>query len=106
MLTRASTAADLSILVNGGKTISVEAKDKSGAAMQVGIQTFNDDALEALSKQESVYPYLIDSGWVSSGSSYQIPITHKYAWLVVSYPNTSTNVDVNNIDYIQITELT
>lgn len=105
MTTRASTAADLSILVNGGKTISVEAKDKSGAAMQVGIQTFNDDALEALSKGESVYPYLIDSGWVSSGGSYQIPITHKYAWLVVSYPNTSTNVNVNNIDYIQITEI-
>lgn len=106
MNTRASTAADLSILVDGGKTVLVEAIDKSGTTMQVGIQTFNDDALEALSKQEPIYPYLIDSGWIASGGNYQIPITHKYAWIVVSYPNTSTNVNVNNIDYIQITELT
>jgi glycerophosphoryl diester phosphodiesterase len=106
MATRAATAADLNILVNGGKTISVEAKDKNGNVMQVGIQTFGDDALEALSNGESLYPYIIDSGWISSGSNYQIPITHKYAWIVVSYPNTSTNVNVNNIDYIQITELT
>jgi hypothetical protein len=105
MTTRASTAADLSILVNGGKTVSVEVKDKNGTAMQVGIQTFGDDALEALSNEESMYPYIIDSGWVASGKSYQIPITHKYAWIVVSYPNTSTTVDVNNIDYIQITEV-
>jgi hypothetical protein len=105
MTTRASTAADLSILLNGGKTISVEAKDKNGNAMQVGIQTFGDDALEALSNEESMYPYIIDSGWIASGSSYQIPITHKYAWIVVSYSNTSTTVNVNNIDYIQITEV-
>jgi hypothetical protein len=105
MTTRASTAADLSILLNGGKTVSVEAKDKNGNAMQVGIQTFGDDALEALSNEESMYPYIIDSGWITSGSSYQIPITHKYAWIVVSYPNTSTTVNVNNIDYIQITEV-
>lgn len=105
MTTRAATAADLSILVNGGKTVSVEARDKNGSALQVGIQTFGDDALEALTNGESLYPYIIDSGWISSGSSYQIPITHKYAWIVISYPNTSTNVDVNNIDYIQITEI-
>jgi hypothetical protein len=73
--------------------------------MQVGIQTFGDDALEALSNEESMYPYIIDSGWIASGSSYQIPITHKYAWIVVSYSNTSTTVNVNNIDYIQITEV-
>lgn len=105
MPARASTTADLSILVDGGKTVLIEAVDKSGTAMQVGIQTFNDDALEALSKEEPVYPYLIDSGWISSGGRYQIPITHKYAWIVVSYPNTSLAVDVNNIDYIQITEV-
>ena len=105
MTTRAATAADLSILVNGGKTVSVEARDKNGTAMQVGIQTFGDDALEALSNEESMYPYIIDSGWIASGKSYQIPITHKYTWIVVSYPNTSTTVDVNNIDYIQITEV-
>jgi hypothetical protein len=52
-----------------------------------------------------MYPYIIDSGWIASGSSYQIPITHKYAWIVVSYPTTSNTVDVNNIDYIQITEV-
>ena len=105
MTNRASTAADISILVNGGKTVYVEAKDKNGNAMQVGIQTFGDDALEALSNEESMYPYIIDSGWVASGNSYQIPITHKYAWIVVSYSNTSTTVNVNNIDYIQITEV-
>lgn len=105
MTTRAATAADLSILVNGGKTVSIEAKDKNGTSMQVGIQTFGDDALEALSNEESMYPYIIDSGWVASGKSYQIPITHKYAWIVVSYPTTSNTVDVNNIDYIQITEV-
>lgn len=105
MTTRAATAADLSILVNGGKTVSIEAKDKNGSAMQVGIQTFGDDALEALSNGESIYPYIIDSGWITSGNNYQIPITHKYAWIVVSYSNTSTAVDVNNIDYIQITEV-
>jgi hypothetical protein len=105
MTTRAATAADINILVNGGKTVSVEARDKNGTAMQVGIQTFGDDALEALSNTESMYPYIIDSGWIASGKNYQIPITHKYAWIVVSYPNTSTTVDVNNIDYIQITEV-
>lgn len=106
MATRASTAADLSILINGGKTVSIEAKDTNGTAMQIGIQSFGDDALEALTNGESLYPYIIDSGWISSGETYQIPIMHKYAWIVVSYSNTSTNVDVNNIDYIQITELT
>lgn len=104
MTARASTPADLSILVNGGKTVSIEAKDKTGTALQVGIQTFGDDALEALAKEQSVYQYLIDSGWVSSGNTYKIPITHKYAWIVVSYPNTSTTVNVDNIDYVQIQE--
>lgn len=104
MTGRASTAADLSILVNGGTNVYVEAKDKDGNLMRVGIQTFGDDALEALSNEESVYPYLIDSGWINSGGIYEIPITHKYAWVVVSYPDSST-VNVDNIDYIQITQL-
>lgn len=104
MTTRASTAADLSILVNGGTTVSIEAKDINGTAMQIGIQSFGDDALDALTNGESLYPYIIDSGWIASGGSYEIPITHKYAWIVVSYSNTSTNVNVSNIDYIQITE--
>lgn len=104
MTTRASTAADLSILVNGGTTVSIEAKDINGTAMQIGIQSFGDDALDALTNGESLYPYIIDSGWIASGGSYEIPTTHKYAWIVVSYSNTSTNVNVSNINYIQITE--